>query len=308
MIPRAGGREGLVVALAASVVSGVAVFVNGFVVKHVHATPTAYTTVKNLVAALALVAVAAGRSRPSQRKFSVRPSRGAWIGLGYVGVVGGGLAFALFFEGLARTSATTAAFTQKSLVIWVIPLALLVLKERIGPAQLTAVILLVVGAVALGAGKGGLHAGEGPALVLAATVLWAVEVVVAKRLLASIAPLTVGVTRMAVGTVSLLVWLAVTGRVGQLAHLGHSGWAWVLLTGTILAVYIGVWLAALARANAVDVTAVLVSAAFITAVLSAGVQGTRLSHPWGLVFVVLGTLAVGIAWPRRWPIRTGVAT
>jgi drug/metabolite transporter (DMT)-like permease len=305
MSDQPGRRAGLLVALAATAVSGLAVFLNGYAVKHVHASPTTYTTVKNMVAALALGAAAAGRIRFPNRSVNTRPSRGAWLGLAYVGVVGGGLAFALFFEGLAKTSATSAAFVQKSLVIWVIALALPVLGERVGPAQWAAVTLLIVGAVALGAGKGGLRVGEGPALVLAATLLWAVEVVVAKRLLASTPPLTVGVTRMGVGTLSLFAWLAVTGRLGQLGHLGRSGWAWVLLTGGILAVYVGAWFAALARARAVDVTAVLVAAAFITAVLSGSVQGTQLPHAWGLILLALGAVVAGAAWPRRRPVSTG---
>ncbi len=308
MSSQAGRREGLLFALAASGVSGLAVFINGYAVKHVHATPTAYTTVKNMVAALILVVAAAGRVQLPSRQNAEGPSRRAWLALGYVGVVGGGLAFALFFEGLAKTSATTAAFLQKSLVIWVIALALPLLGERVGPAQWTAVTLLVVGAVALAAGKGGLRGGEGPLLVLAATLLWAVEVVVAKRLLASIPPLTVGVARMAVGTVSLFAWLALTGRLGQLDHLGRSGWAWVLLTGAILSVYVAVWFAALARGRAVDVTAMLVSAAFITALLSAGVQGTSLPHAWGLILLALGATVIGMAWRRSHPVPAGDAS
>ena len=47
---------------------------------------------------------------------------------------------------------------------------------------------------------------------------------------------------------------------------------WVLATGVLLACYVGTWFAALARAQAVDVTAVLVLAAPITAGLSAAVE------------------------------------
>ncbi|HET9076590.1 MAG TPA: EamA family transporter [Acidimicrobiales bacterium] len=309
---RTGRRGGLLLALTAAGVSGLAVFVNGYAVKHVHATPTAYTTLKNMVAALLLVTVATARSRvPAPRVpalgVSARPTRGTWLGLGYVGLVGGGLAFALFFEGLARTSTTTAAFTQKTLVVWVIALAVPLLGEKVGPVQGVAVLLLLTGAVALNAGNGGLGLGAGPALVLAATVLWAVEVIVAKRLLASVPSLTVAVLRMAVGTVALFVWLALAGRLGQLGHLGRSGWAWVLLTGAILAVYVGVWFAALARARAVDVTAVLVSAAFITATLSASVQGTAPPHAWGLILVALGTVAASAGWRRSGLESTGPA-
>jgi drug/metabolite transporter (DMT)-like permease len=308
MTSLAGRRGGLALALAASGVSGLAVFLNGYAVKHVHATPTAYTSAKNLVAVLALAAVAAGRGRVPAREVGRRRTAPEWLGLAYVGVVGGGLAFALFFEGLAKTSATTAAFVQKSLVIWVIAMAVPLLGERIGPAHWAAVVLLVVGAVALGAGRGGLTAGEGPALVLAATLLWAVEVVVAKHLLASLPSLTVGVTRMGIGTATLLTWLAASGRLAQLAHLDRSAWAWVVLTGLLLAVYVGVWFAALARARAVDVTAVLVAAAFVTAALSVEVQGKTLPHAWGFVLVAVGVGVLVGLWPRSQRARTEAAS
>ena len=43
-----------------------------------------------------------------------------WVGLAYVGIIGNGLAFVIFFNGLARTTATPAAFLHDTLVIWVI--------------------------------------------------------------------------------------------------------------------------------------------------------------------------------------------
>jgi len=54
--------------------------------------------------------------------------------------------------------------------------------------------------------------GAAEAMILAATLLWAVEVVVAKRLLADLPPLTVGLGRMGLGVVVLLGWLAATGH------------------------------------------------------------------------------------------------
>ena len=296
-----GRRQGLLLALAAACVSGLTVFLNGYAVKHVHTTPTVYTTAKNLVAAVVLALGFLTLGAVSTRRSPVRSERApwsVWVGVGYVGVVGGGLAFALFFEGLSKTSATTAAFVQKSLVVWVIVLALPLLRERVGPPQWAAVALLVAGAAALNGGVGTLRAEKGPELVLAATLLWAVEVVVVKRLVRWLTPATVGLARMGIGTVALLGWLAATARLAGLAHLSPGTWAWVLLTGALLAAYVGVWFAALARAQAVDVTAVLVFGAFITAILGAGVQGTRLPNAWGLALAAAGVVVLAAVWPR----------
>jgi drug/metabolite transporter (DMT)-like permease len=77
-------------------------------------------------------------------------------------------------------------------------------------------------------------------------------------------------------------------------------WGWVLLTGVILAGYVGTWFAALSRAPAVDVTAVLVVAAVITTVLQAMVNDTPLvpDLKW-LGLLVLGGALVLLPPPRR---------
>jgi drug/metabolite transporter (DMT)-like permease len=295
-------RQGLGLAFAAACISGVTVFLNGYAVKHVHVPPVAYTTLKNLVAAVVLggLAASAGGLRPGDTPR--RAASGArWLALAFVGIAGGGVAFALFFEGLAKTSSTDAAFTQKSLVVWVALLAVPLLHERVGPAQLVAVGLLVAGSVELAGGVRGLSAGKGELLILAATMIWAVEVILVKGLLGWLSPLAVGVARMGIGAATLFAWLALTGGTGSLAHLGAGAWSWVVLTGGLLAVYVGVWFAALRRAQAVDVTAVLILGAFVTALLDTWVQGSTLPGAGGLVLVSVGTTLVAAAWRRAQP-------
>ena len=113
---------------------------------------------------------------------------------------------------LARTTATPAAFLHDTLVIWVVLLAGPLLHERAARWNIAAIALLVGGEVALSKGIGHLAWGTGTALVLAATLLWAVEVVVAKRLLSGIAPATVSLVRMGVGSAALLAYLGSHGR------------------------------------------------------------------------------------------------
>ena len=122
-------RAGLMLALLTAVISGFAIFLNGYGVKAV-GNATVYTTAKNVVAALVLCAVvAAGRRRGVTVS---RPrGRGQWWGLAAVGVIGGSVPFVLFFEGLARASSTQAAFLNKTLVLWVALLAVVVLKEQL---------------------------------------------------------------------------------------------------------------------------------------------------------------------------------
>jgi drug/metabolite transporter (DMT)-like permease len=279
----------------------VAVFVNAYGLKAV-GDATVYTTGKNLVSAVALLAVVGAVARSTAAPVLQRPTtRTHWLGLAVVGTFGGCVAFVLFFEGLARSSSVHAAFLQKTLVVWVALLAVPLLKERVGGLQAAAIVLLVVGQAMSGESLGEVQDsvvatlqmpfGQGEALVLAAALIWSVEVVVAKRLLADLSSWTVALTRMVVGSVLLVGWVTVKGDLHQLVSLTAVQWRWVLVTGAILAAYVSTWFAALARAQAVDVTAVLVAAAIITALLN-----TVWKHqPIGPQLTGLAVVALGAA-------------
>jgi drug/metabolite transporter (DMT)-like permease len=112
-------------------------------------------------------------------------------------------------------------------------------------------------------------------------------VVIAKVLLADLSSWTVGLTRMAIGSVVLTAWTGIRGDGGALVALTGKQWMWVLVTGVILAGYVATWFAALSRAPAVDVTAVLVIGAVVTALLAAAVNGQPLARQLGWLALVL---------------------
>jgi drug/metabolite transporter (DMT)-like permease len=292
---------GIGLAVGAATISGVAVYLNGRGLQR-WSSPTTYTTAKNLVAALLLLGVTAALTARGSADGWTAPTRrfDRW-GLVAIGVVGGSVPFVLFFEGLARTGPTDAAFLQKTLVVWVAVLAVPLLGERLRPVHVAAIAALLVGQALLQGGAEPAGARTGVLMILAATLLWSGEVVLAKRVLRQVSPLSVAVARMALGSVVLLGWLAVKGDLADLADAGASAWGWALLTGIILAAYVSTWLFALARAQAIDVTAVLVLGAVITAVLSAGIDDATVS--------VLGALLVllGVVVMARWPTRQAVA-
>lgn len=295
-------RTGLLLALATATISGVAVFLNSYGVR-AFGDATAYTTAKNLVAATVLLGVVA--AGPATGARLTRPGTpGQWIALTLIGLFGGAVAFALFFAGLAQAASVQAAFVHKTLVLWVAVLAVVALRERLGPWHWAAIGLLVVGQAGL---AGGLLAswGGGEWLILVATLLWSCEVVLAKWTLASLSSWTVACARMVLGSVILVGWLAATGGAGSLVSMTAEQWGWVLVTGVLLAGYVGTWFAALARAGAVDVSAVLVLGAIVTSVLAALVQGRALAPQAGWLALVLGggALIVWQAWTR--PVRDG---
>ncbi|TDO58754.1 putative membrane protein [Kribbella sp. VKM Ac-2571] len=302
----ASRTQGLALAFGTAVISGVSVFVNSYGVRVVH-DATVYTTAKNLVAAVLLILVAAGsRTFARQRAVASRRvlTRRSWAGLVAVAVVGGSVPFVLFFNGLARASSTHAAFVHKTLVVWVALLAVPILGERLGLLHYTAIGLLLVGQAALGGGLSGFAFGTGELMILAATLLWAVEVIVVKRLVGAAPPDILAVARMGLGVLLLIGWVAVSGHWSALTGLSAEGWRWALLTGLFLAGYVATWYRALALAPAVDVTAVLVLAAAITAALDAIVKGTVVTPQAGVGIALLaaGAGLIMVARSRRTPV------
>jgi drug/metabolite transporter (DMT)-like permease len=307
---REDGLPGVLVAGITALISGLSVFVNSYGV-HAVKSPAVYTTAKNLVATAILagftLCVWQNRRRwpkTAATRFVVveddagsggsrEPARWAvlrWLALAYVGIVGGGLAFVLFFDGLADTTATPAAFWRDTLVIWVAVLAIPFLHERLTWWNGTAIGLLVVGEVAVAGGTGHLAASRGEILVLSASLLWAVEVVVAKILLREVAPAAVSLIRMGVGALALVGYLAASGSLHTLLSLDAAQVGWALLTGLLLSAYVATWMTALARGRALDVTSILVGGALVTALLEAAAGTTSLAPgALGLALIAIGT-------------------
>jgi drug/metabolite transporter (DMT)-like permease len=293
---------GIALAFATSVISGVAVYVNAHGVSRFD-DATVYTTAKNAVAGVLLVLLALPVVR-TRRRSERRPTRRQLLGVAALAAIGGSIPFVLFFEGLSRATATQAAFIHKTLVIWVALLAVPLLRERLGPAHVLAIALVVGGQAWLAGGPGTVAFGSGEAMILGATLLWAVEVIVVKRLVTDLEPPLLAAGRMALGAALLVGWLALSGRAADLASLGADQWGWALLTGLLLTAYVATWYEALARAQAVDVTAVLVFGAVVTALLAGAADGVPLDA-FGLALVTAGAALAAVA-SIRWPDRRGV--
>ena len=282
---------GIYLALATAAISGLSVFLNAFAVKQ-FPDPASYTTLKNAAAAAILIGgtVAVG-GVPRPHSLGGR----SWLGLAALGLIGGSIPFLLFFTGLAEASAPAAAVIHKTLFIWVALLAVVLLRERLGAWQIGALSVLVV-ATLMVQPPDGVAWGGGESLIALATGLWAVETIVARRLLASVPPLVAGAARMGLGLVILVGYLVATGRIGVVFELGIVQWAWVMATGVLLAGYVATWYGALRRAPAAMVAAVLTLGAPITAGLQLVTSGTVPAPGplagYGLMLLAAGGLAL----------------
>ncbi|HLE89126.1 MAG TPA: DMT family transporter [Candidatus Limnocylindria bacterium] len=282
---------GISLALGTAAISGLSVFLNGFAVKQ-FPDPATYTTLKNAAAAVILIgAMVAVGGVP--RALGTR----RWAGVAALGLIGGSIPFLLFFTGLAQASAPAAAVIHKTLFIWVALLAVIVLRERLGAWQISALGVLVA-ATLMVQPPAGVAWGGGESLIAIATGMWAVETIVARRLLATVPPLVAGAGRMGFGLLILVGYLVATGRIGVVFELGAAQWAWVIGTGVLLAGYVATWYGALRRAPAAMVAAVLTLGAPITAALQLVTAGAVPAPGplagYGLMLVVGGGLAVAL--------------
>ena len=285
---------GLGLVLATAVISGVSTFANSYAVQGTNS--DAFVTVRNLAVAAMIAPVALTAARFAPRKLS-RSDLG-WLAV--IGLVGGAIPFLLFFHGLELATnaggAATASFVYRTLFLMAAVLGVVVLRERFPLKVFVGAALLVVGNVLLLSLISPLWT-PGTTYVLAATVFWAVEYTLSKRLLSRLPSTTVGFGRMGFGAVFLLGYLALTSQYGGVAALSGAQWGWVALSAILLTAFVLTWYAGLQRTDLVVATSVLVLGFPVTWLLAIAVRGT----PYTLDEAVgAGAVAAGVAIAAGW--------
>jgi drug/metabolite transporter (DMT)-like permease len=216
------------------------------------------------------------------------------VGLLALPIVGGSVAFFLFFSGLAAAGGPGAAFIHKTLFVWVAILAVPLLGESVGWPQVVALGALLVGSMLL-TPPDGLVLGGGEVLLFGATLLWAVEVVIARRLLPGVSVRLAATARMALGAAIMVGLLAIGGRLDGLLALTAWQWLLIVVTGALLFGYVATWFGALQRAPATVVTSVLVIGAVVTGLLGAAWRGALPAAPQSVGLVVIAAAAGAFA-------------
>lgn len=280
--------------LSTAVISGFSNFIAKYSVT-VLKDPVFFTTLKNVIVAV----LVGGIALLIVKKNSLRALSGKqWFLLSLIGVVGGSIPFILFFTGLSLTSAASASFIHKSLFIWVAMLAVPFLKERFSWIQGMAFFLLIGGNLAL-LGTQTFTLGRGELLIFCATILWAIENVIAKHALKEIPSTIVAGSRMTFGSLILLAVVAMQGNLGLVVHLTATQWLWTIIPSVLLVGYVLTWYAALKRTAATVATSLLVPASLITSALTVAFQGKSFSQQ-ELIAGVLFIIAIALLFlPKR---------
>jgi len=254
----------IVLALLTALISGANNFLSKLAVTAV-ADPVVFTFLKNSVAVIFLLGFILTANRWRE---VISLTKKQIIQLLAIGIIGGGIAFLLFFTGLSLIPAAHAAFIHKTLFLWVALLAIPFLREKIGWLQLSALALLLIGNLGVfGIPRFTGHTGE--LMVLSATLLWAVENIIAKKVLSSCSSLLVGSARMLIGSSVILLVLIAQHKTSLLLTLSPAQWSWTALTGLLLTGYVVSWYTALKYAPATLVASLLVPATLVTNLLTA---------------------------------------
>ena len=278
-------KKGIYLSLITAVVSGFSIFASKIFVAKLD--PLVFTTLKNLFVAVILSFMILNKRHIDSL---MKLNRKDVLRLILIGLIGGGIPFALFFTGLSMTSAATGAIIHKTLFIWVAILAYFFLKEKFGFLQIIGYVLIIASAIFI-AKINKFSLGTGELMMLGATILWAVENVIAKGTLKNVSSELMGWARMTVGSVVLFAIVLFQGKSIAITGLSQAQLASVLIGGILLTAYVLTWYKALSYAPASLVTVILTLSALITSSLSA----MFITHNFPLVEIISTVLlAVGV--------------
>jgi len=260
-------KLGTLLAFLAAVISGFSIFANKVFI--ISLDPLVFTSVRAILIGLIFLILSFHRNRWKFRDFKKVP----WKYLLAIGIVGGGVAFFLFFSGLKITTSGRAAFLQKTLPLYVTALAFLFLKEKISRKQVAALLLMLIGTVVLFSSE--IPPAElwlspmfGDLLVVAATILWAVESVISRKaMIQGENNFVVSFARMTFGALILFGILLLSGNFYSLFSLSQTQWTYILISTAILFAYILTYYWSISCINVSKASSILLISPVITLIL-----------------------------------------
>jgi len=280
--------KGFLLVLITALISGISIFLNTFAIKGFN--PLIFTTLKNSIVVVFLIsALLLLREFNELRKLEAKQ----WLQLLGVGLIGGSFAFLLFFYALANVNlASNAGFIHKTLFVWASLLAVVFLKEKVDKRFIAGALLLLIGNFFLFSSIGNFGLFEG--LILLATVLWAAENVLAKKLLEKTNGRIVAFGRMFFGSAIMIGFLGFTNQLNGALELSFAQIQWVLLTSALLFLFVITYYSGLKYIPVHKATSILLLAQPITGILSFVFLAKEITfnNAIGFVLILAGVLTV----------------
>lgn len=263
-------KKGVLLAFLTATISGIAIFYSKIAIAKIP--PLILTTSRNFYVGLIFFLYFILTKKINQLKTLKRDQS---VLLLLIGLIGGALPFYLFFTGLAMINPQTANLIHKTLFIWVTFLAVIFLKEKLSLGYLIGFILIFISQFLIG--KPSFSFGKGEFFVLLATWLWAIENIIAKKVLKKVESEIVGLFRMGIGSIILLSAIFISGQQKQLFSLNQSQLLTIFIGGTILFFYVFSWYKALKYAPVSLVTLILTFSTVVGNFLSGAFLKVRLA-------------------------------
>ncbi len=280
-------KKGIILTLLASIISGIAIFYSKISVGQVP--PLILTTSRNFyVGLLFLLLVLFSGKLPEIKKLKKKQS----LLLLLAGIIGGALPFYLFFTGLQYMEAITANLIQKTLFVWVTILAVIFLKEKLNKWYFVSFFLIVIASFYFA--RLNFSFGKGELMVLAATLLWSVENVIAKKVLKTVSSELVGLFRMGIGGSLLMLITIFTNKATFFLTINYHQLTIILIGGTILFFYVFTWYKALKYAPASLVTMILTFAVVVGNILNGSFAGVKIlpKDIYSSLFIIGATVII----------------
>ncbi|PIZ92228.1 hypothetical protein COX84_07085, partial [Candidatus Micrarchaeota archaeon CG_4_10_14_0_2_um_filter_49_7] len=257
---------GISFALLTAVVSGFSVFINAFGAKSFD--PFGYTLLKNAIAAAAIFCAIAFLSKFGAIRRLTPKNLGR---LAFVGIIGGGIPFMLFFYGLSIGSAAAGGFIYRLLFVFTAIISVLLLRQGVADRRyaIGAAIAIAGNLILLSLGK--FSFGIGELCALAATIMWALEWTFTKKFLEgedAIDGDVLAFGRFGIGIVAMTVILAATGGLGTALAFSADEIIWSLIAGGLLFLFATFWYRSLKHTSPANATAILALAGPITTSLN----------------------------------------
>jgi drug/metabolite transporter (DMT)-like permease len=278
-------KKGIALALCTALISGISVFINGAAVSQVD--PSLYTALKGIITLIFLVASALALR--DIKAFRLSPKQ--WLTLALIGVIGGSIPFLMFFWGLRLGGAAVSSFIYRSLFIFAGVFGYLLLRERPEPRDIAAGVLILAGNALLLSGSIGF--GLGQMLVLGATILWALEYTISRKVMADVEPHVVMIGRMLFGSLVLLGFFALDGSLpGLVASVASTASPWLIVTSLLLFAFLATWYNALKELPVLKATSIFALGGVVTALLNLIIgKAPSFVEAFGLLLILAGALA-----------------
>jgi len=285
---------GTILAVIAALISGLAIPVNKIFV--IDLDSTVFTAVRSLFIGIIFFILVSFQSNSKQKKFKKVP----WKYLLAIAIIGGSFAFLMFFTGLKLTTAGRGAFLQKSLPLYIAIFAFLFLKEKISQKQAFALLTMSIGTIliystTINPSEFWTNPSLGDLLVIGATILWAIENTIAKKvMIEGESNFVISFARMFMGGVILFAIVIIQNKVGLLLVLTTQQIINLTISIAVLFGYVFSWYWSIKLINVSKASTILLLAPVISLIFGVLIfnEPTPNLQLLGSALILIGTFIV----------------